>query len=68
MRVSAGQDVRNLYAQFGKVLAASFQGWRVAILCADTRLLSQVGQRLDTRLDLVNGGLAVKLGRGRVGG
>lgn len=68
LRVSAGQDVRNLYAQFGKVLAASFQGWRVAILCADTRLLSQVGQRLDTRLDLVNGGLAVKLGRGRVGG
>lgn len=67
LRVSGGQDVRNLYAQFGKVLAASFQGWHVAILSADIRLLNQVGIRLDSGLALVNGGLAVRLGRGRVG-
>ena len=68
LRASAGQDIRNLYAQFGKVLAAVCPGWHVAILCNDRRLLGQVGLKLDTSLALVNGGLPVMLGRGTVGG
>jgi putative N6-adenine-specific DNA methylase len=65
-RVSAGHDLRNLYAQFGKVIRASCAGWRVAVLASDTRLLNQLGLRLDTSLALANGGIAVRLARGVV--
>lgn len=68
LRVSSGQDVRNLYAQFGKVLRVRVPGWHVAVLCNDRRLLSQMGLHLDTSLALVNGGLTVTLGRGEVSG
>lgn len=66
MRVSAGHDLRNLYAQLGHVLRRACPGWLVGILSSDQILLVQTGLRLDTRLTLVNGGVAVKLGRGRV--
>ncbi|MEW5868859.1 MAG: class I SAM-dependent RNA methyltransferase [Chloroflexota bacterium] len=66
LRVSADKDVRNLYAQFGKVLRAKCQGWPVAILCSDVQLLRQTGLHLDTSLSLFNGGVAVRLGRGVV--
>jgi 23S rRNA G2445 N2-methylase RlmL len=66
VRASAGQDVRNLYAEFGKVLRAVCPGWHVAVLGNDRRLLGQMGLRLDTSLALVNGGIAVTLGRGVV--
>jgi 23S rRNA G2445 N2-methylase RlmL len=66
LRVSGGQDVRNLYAQFGKVLRTACGGWHVAVLCNDRRLLGQLGLRLDASLALVNGGVAVTLGRGVV--
>lgn len=64
LRVSGNQDVRNLYAQFGTVLRRQCPGWHVAVLSSDVRLLSQLGVNLDTRLGLVNGGIAVTLGRG----
>jgi len=66
VRVSANQDLRNLYAQFGKVLRTQCPGWQVAILCSDRQLLGQTGMRLDTRLSLVNGGIPVKLAQGTV--
>ena len=69
LRVSAGQDMRNLYAQFGHVLRAAFGGWQLALLCSDRQLLAQIGLPLDLSLNLVNGGLPVILawaGRGRV--
>jgi putative N6-adenine-specific DNA methylase len=66
IRVSAGNDLRNLYAQLGNVLRARCSGWQVAILCSDLRLLGQTGLRLDTSLSFVNGGVSVKLGRGKV--
>ena len=47
LRVSAGQDVRNLYAQFGHVLRTSFNGWQFAILCNDRQLLAQMGLPMD---------------------
>ena len=68
LRVSASQDLRNLYAQFGKVLRSKCPGWRVAVLCSDVQLLGHSGLQLDTSLSLVNGGVAVKLGRGVVAG
>ena len=66
LRVSAGHDVRNLYAQFGHVLRTSFNGWQFAVLCNDRQLLAQMGLPMDQSLNLVNGGLPVVLGRGRV--
>lgn len=66
LRVSANKDLRNLYAQLGNVLRAQCMGWHTAILCSDLRLLGQTGLPLDNSLTLVNGGVRVRLGRGRV--
>ena len=64
VRVGAGGDLRNLYAQFGKVLRNRCPGWHVALLCNDRQLLGQTGLALDTSLGMVNGGIAVMLARG----
>jgi 23S rRNA G2445 N2-methylase RlmL len=66
LRVSPDRDLRNLYAQFGNVLRRGFGGWRLAVLCSDRQLLSQLGIPLDTRTAFVNGGVSVFLGRGTV--
>jgi putative N6-adenine-specific DNA methylase len=68
LRVSPTHDLRNLYAQFGKVLRLKCPYWRVAILCSDLRLLQNTGLRLDTSLAWVNGGVPVRLARGTVPG
>jgi putative N6-adenine-specific DNA methylase len=66
LRVSANKDLRNLYAQLGKMLKAKCPGWRLAILCSEMPMLGQIGMPLDTSLGLVNGGISVRLARGRV--
>ncbi len=66
VRVSSNKDLRNLYAQFGNVLRQKCPGWQVAILCNDLRLLGNTGISLDTSLSLVNGGLRVKVARGKM--
>lgn len=67
LRVSEGKDLRNLYAQFGNVLRAKCQGWQVAVLSSDFMLLGQTGLKLDTSFAMTNGGVPVRLGRGKVG-
>ncbi len=66
VRVSAAQDLRNLYAQFGNVLRAHCPGWRVAFLCNNRQLVQQTQLRLDASLAWVNGGLRVRLVQGAV--
>jgi len=66
LRGSAGGDLRNLYAQFGHVLREKCPGWKVAVLCSDPALLGQIQVKMDTSLGLVNGGVHVRLGRGKV--
>ena len=66
LRVSAGKDLRNLYAQLGNVLRQRCPGWRVAVLSSDLRLLAQTGLSLDTSFTTVNGGLKVRLAKGLV--
>jgi len=66
LRLGEGKDLRNLYAQFGKVLRRKCPGWNLSVLCSDPGLLGQMQVRLDTTLALVNGGLRVQLGRGVV--
>ncbi len=68
VRVSKRKDLRNLYAQIGHVLLEKCPGWQAAILCSDIALLGHSGLGLDISLALVNGGVRVRLGRGRIGG
>jgi len=65
-RVRGGADLRNLYAQIGKVLRAHCPGWQVTLLGADRALMGQTGLRLDTSLTFVNGGIDVIVARGAV--
>lgn len=66
VRVAATRDLRNLYAQLGKVLRVRCPGWHVALLCNDQGLLGQMKLALDTSLHMVNGGIPVMLARGVV--
>lgn len=66
IRVSAGLDLRNLYAQLGNVLRARCPGWQAGILCSDRNLLAQTRLSLETEIGFVTGGVRVWLGRGRV--
>ncbi|MBN2005911.1 MAG: class I SAM-dependent RNA methyltransferase [Anaerolineae bacterium] len=68
VRVSAAQDLRNLYAQLGHVLRAHCSGWRVAFLCNDPKLIGQTRLQLDTSIAWANGGLRVRLAQGVVEG
>ena len=66
LRLSEGKDLRNLYAQFGNVLRQKCPGWHLSVLCSDRALLGQMHIQMDTSLSLVNGGIRVRLGRGKV--
>ncbi len=66
VRVSAGHDLRNLYAQLGNVLRAHCPGWQAAILCNDDRLISFTHLPFGKGVSLSNGGIPVKLSRGKI--
>ena len=65
VRVGAS-DVRNLYAQVGKVLRHTYPGWRVALLSADAALERQIGVTLEQVFGTSNGGIPVRLVAGLV--
>ena len=67
LRISEGRDLRNLYAQFGNVLRRHCPGWNVALLSSDPGLLGQMRMELDTSIGFVNGGIGVRVARGKVG-
>ncbi|OGP62994.1 MAG: hypothetical protein A2170_01035 [Deltaproteobacteria bacterium RBG_13_53_10] len=66
VRVSTQKDLRNLYAQIGKMLRAACPGWNMAILCNSRTLLRHTGFTFDESMTLTNGGLKVKLAMGKV--
>jgi putative N6-adenine-specific DNA methylase len=59
-RLDANQDLRNLYAQFGKVLRQKFPGSHVAILAGDAQLEKNVGVKFDDAIRINNGGINVR--------
>ena len=61
VRVSRGQDLRNLYARFGDVLRAGCPGWRLSMVSADVRLEHAVRLSFDRCVPFDNGGLKVRL-------
>ena len=61
VRVSERAELRNLYAQLGKVLRAKCAGWTVAMFSADPRLDRATGLALRRVLSTVNGGIPVRV-------
>jgi putative N6-adenine-specific DNA methylase len=60
-RVGEGDDVRDFYAQLGKVARARLAGWTVALLSPDRALDRQLGLRLEERARTSNGGIPVRV-------
>jgi putative N6-adenine-specific DNA methylase len=60
VRLGAGSDVRNLYAQLGKVAHFSFPGWTVGVLSPDRALDSQTRLPLREAFETSNGGIRVR--------
>ncbi len=63
VRVSQRNDLRNLYAQFGKVMLAKCPGWRVTMICDRVQLIRNTGLNFDRGMPTMNGGLKVTLVR-----
>jgi putative N6-adenine-specific DNA methylase len=61
VRLKKTNDLRDLYAQLGKVLRARCPGWRVTILCDRVQLILSTGLEFDKGISLMNGGLKIRL-------
>jgi putative N6-adenine-specific DNA methylase len=66
MRVGDRRRLRNLFAQLGHVLRRQCPGWEVAFLSAHAELERQTALALGTVFTTENGGIRVRLVRGRV--
>ncbi len=60
VRVSERAALRNLYAQFGKVMRAKCAGWTVAMYSADARLEKATRLSFRPLLNTTNGGIPVR--------
>jgi putative N6-adenine-specific DNA methylase len=60
-------DVRNLYAQLGKVLRAKCSGWRVAMLSSDVHWEYSTGLKFQSIARFNNGGIKVRFVQTTVG-
>jgi len=65
IRISERRHLSKLYASLGETLRQRFTGpehrWRLALLCPDPSLAAATGLRLERRLRVRNGGIAVEL-------
>ena len=66
VRLATSQDLRKLYTRFGKVLRARCQGWQITMLSNSADLLRATGLEFEPAIQTRNGGLKVKLVRGRI--
>jgi putative N6-adenine-specific DNA methylase len=66
IRVGERGPLRNLYAQLGKVLKEKAKGYNVALLSADTALESMLRLPLEEVFRTRNGGIPVRLMKGRI--
>lgn len=63
VRLKKTNDLRNLYAQVGKVLRTRCPGWRVTMLCDRVQIIRSTGLEFDQGISVMNGGLKVRLVR-----
>jgi len=68
VRLRGAGDLRDLYASLGAVLRRRCPGWRVALLCADHRLVRASELPLEACASWRNGGLRVEVFTGVVPG
>jgi putative N6-adenine-specific DNA methylase len=61
VRLKKMNDLRNLYAQLGKVLRTRCPGWHVSMLCDRVQLIRSTGLEFDRGISVMNGGLKVWL-------
>jgi putative N6-adenine-specific DNA methylase len=61
VRVSEGKDLRDLYAQFGKVARNLGRDWTTTIVTSEPVLARATGLSFDEGLPTMNGGLDVRL-------
>ena len=66
VRVGDRDRLRNLYAQFGKVVREKCKGWHVCLLSAAPELERQTGLGLRSVLRTTNGGIPVQIVAGVV--
>jgi putative N6-adenine-specific DNA methylase len=66
VRLGNTADLRNLYAQLGKILRARCPDWQVTLLCGSRPLIRSVGLKINEEISLVNSGLKVTLVKGQV--
>ena len=66
VRVGDRDRLRNLYAQFGKVLREKCAGWHVGLLSATPELERQTGLGLRSVLRTTNGGIPIRIVAGVV--
>ena len=66
VRIKGKSDVRNLYAQLGKVLRSRWSGCRVALFAPDPRLIAQTGIEASEAIRTSNGGIRVSAYVGEV--
>jgi 23S rRNA G2445 N2-methylase RlmL len=66
VRVSKPNDLRNLYAHFGKVVRAKCPGWQVTLICDRVQSIRNTGLDFDKGIPTMNGGLKVRLVRSLV--
>jgi putative N6-adenine-specific DNA methylase len=66
VRLGAPGDLRSLYARFGQTLRAKCPGWKIAMLCNNVQLLRATGLKFDPGIPTRNGGLKVRLVRGKI--
>ncbi len=59
-RLSEDKDVRNLYAQFGKVVRAKAAGWHIAMLAGSDELAQATKLPFGPAVRVNNGGLRVR--------
>ena len=60
-RVGEDSDLRNLYAQLGKVAREKLKGWRLALLTDDPHQIKAAALDLNITLKTENGGVRVVL-------
>jgi putative N6-adenine-specific DNA methylase len=66
VRVSKTNDLRNLYAQFGKVMRAKCPAWQVTMICDRVQFIRNTRLDFDKGIPTMNGGLKVRLVRALV--
>ncbi len=65
IRVGELQQLRPLYAAFGKTLRTAFHGWRVGVLAPEGPLLDAVGLQWERKVAVQNGGIRCTFAVGR---